>query len=62
MGEFKAPAKLTRIHVHRVVVDGEVREVTSNLTLADLAEYGRDLSWLERLAREYGRPVLDGAA
>jgi hypothetical protein len=52
----------THLYTHRVVVDGETREVVSNLSLQDMTRLGRGVEWLARLAREYGRPVQDGAA
>lgn len=53
---------MSRLHAHRVVVDGEVREVVTNLTAEDMVRFGLGVSYLVRLARDYGRPVQDGAA
>jgi hypothetical protein len=52
---------VSRLYTHRVVVDGQTREVTTNLSLQDLAAAGCGVAWLVRLAREHGRPVQDGA-
>lgn len=59
MGEFKSPTKLSRLYEYEV--DG--RLVVTNVDPVFLARLPYDgRVFLERLAREHGRPVQDGAA
>jgi hypothetical protein len=62
MGEFKAPAKLTRYHDIRVKIGDEVWEVRSNVSAEEMAARGYSLAWLVGLARRYGHPVRVEAA
>lgn len=59
MGEFKAPVPLARLHEYEV--DG-LLESTNVDPVFLLSLPGRGMPFLRRLAREFGRPVVEDVA
>jgi hypothetical protein len=59
MGEFKAPVPLSRLHTYEV--DGVL--VSTNVDPVFLLSLpGDEVPVLRRLAREFGRPVVEDVA